>query len=140
VDRFRRRLKTFASIALVAFAGLAVAPTISRALLLGDGALPHDTASPLQMAAIEAAPAHHHHHHGHDHGEGATPPPAEHRHSLDHCAICLVAGCAVAFNATPHAFAVHDVGSEQVTPPASVVPRWSDDWSPATSRGPPPIA
>jgi hypothetical protein len=137
VDRFRRRLKTFASIALVAFAGLALAPTISRALLLRDEAPPHAPGAHHQIGAMEPAPAHHHHG---DHHDGATPPPAEHRHSLDHCALCLVAACAVAFDATPHAFTVHDGGRERVAPPASVVPRWSDDWSPATSRGPPFIA
>ncbi|HEY2190453.1 MAG TPA: DUF2946 family protein [Caldimonas sp.] len=137
MDRFRRRLKALASIALVAFVGLALAPTISRALLLGDSAPPHGAGSEQQMAGM--APAHHHH--GHDHQAGFTPPPpAEHRHSLDHCAMCLVAGCAFAFDATPQAFAVQDVGREHVTLAASVVPRWNDDWSPATSRGPPFIA
>jgi hypothetical protein len=137
VDRFRRRLKAFASIALLAFVGLALAPTISRALLLGDGAPPHGAGSEQQMAGM--APAHHHH--GNDHHAGFTPPhPAEHGHSLDHCAMCLVAACAVAFDATPPAFAVQDIDHRHVACPGDVVPRWSDDWSPATSRGPPFIA
>jgi hypothetical protein len=136
VDRFRRRLKAFASIALVAFVGLALAPTISRTLLLDDGALLHGASSDQQMAAMAPTPAHHHH--GHDHHTGSTSaPPAEHRHSLDHCAMCLVAACAFAFDATPPAFAVQDVGHRHVACPVDVVPRWSDEWSPATSRGPP---
>jgi hypothetical protein len=136
VDRFRRRLKAFASIALLAFVGLALAPTISRALLLGDGGPVHGASRPRQMAAMHPAPTHHHH--GHD-DHGADTPPAEHRHSLDHCAMCLVAACAVAFDATPPAFAVQEVDHPHVACWGDVVPRWNDDWSPATSRGPPLI-
>lgn len=139
MDRFRRRLKAFASIALVAFVGLALAPTISRALLPGDGALRHGAGGDPQMAAMEPAPAHHHH--GHDHHAGFTPPPpAEHRHSLDHCGMCLVAACAVAFDAMPPVFAVQRVNHRHFACPGDVFPRWSDDWSPASPRGPPFIA
>jgi hypothetical protein len=141
VDRIRRRLKTFVWVALLAFVGLAVAPTISRAIRNGDEPLSHDGHSHEQMAAMASASAHHHH--GHDHSDGGAPPaptPGQHEHSIDHCVMCVVAGWAFALAATPPEVDVRDAAETEVLGSTTAPPRWRDDWSPATSRGPPSIA
>jgi hypothetical protein len=140
VDRFRRQLKKFAWVALLAFVGLAVAPTISRAIHLGDGAQLLAAGGNLHPAGMGSTAAHHHHGAGHPDGSTAPPSPAGHQHSLDHCAMCLVAACAFALGVAPPVLAVQTIGDEQVITPTSAAPRFSDDWSPATSRGPPSSA
>ncbi|HZW73167.1 MAG TPA: hypothetical protein VFF43_06445, partial [Caldimonas sp.] len=142
-------------LALLASASLAIGPTVSRLTLPeaggprspdpvhGDHVAMHHAAMhghALAMAdatAMASAAAHH------DHLSAAqTPlqPPPAHSHTLEHCALCVVALFAFAVARPPPSVAM------AATPPLPValprlrdIPRGRDTWSPIGSRGPPAV-
>ncbi|MEO8922882.1 MAG: DUF2946 family protein [Caldimonas sp.] len=135
MDRYRRKLKKFVWVTLWAFAGLAVAPTISRTIHLGDGADQSAGASDHeQMAAMGPELEPHHHDSS---SEGSAQHPAGHSHSLDHCGMCVVAAFAFALASSPPAVAASAPVHDPVVESATAAPRPRDDWSPASWRGPP---
>ena len=133
---FRRKLKEFVWIALLAFVGLAVAPTISRAIHLGKAGWAGGGIGHQQIAAAGSGSAAHH---GHHHGTSRQPSDglADHRHSLDHCGLCVVAAHGFALAAEPPARSAFQVAFGPAIEAVIVTPPLRDDWSPATSRGPP---
>lgn len=134
MDRLRRKLKEFVWVALLAFAGLAVAPTISRAIHLGaDPEVPAGMSGQAPMAATGAEHAHHH-------AAPATDPSPRsggHSHSLDHCAMCIVAACAYALASIAPSAAPSPIVHKGVQLSVGATPRLRQDWSPASPRGPP---
>ena len=134
MNRLRRNLKEFVWVALLAFAGLAVAPTISRAIQLGaELEEPADTSGTAPMAARGSE-------HSHHHAVPATDPSPRsggHSHSIDHCAMCIVAASAYALGSTAPSVATSPVVHEGVHFSVGATPRLRQDWSPAAPRGPP---
>jgi hypothetical protein len=155
----RRRLRACTWVALVAMAALAVGPTISRltlpeaaaAMAMQHAALHHvpvqqgsmdgDAVAMADGAATTATHAHHHHHPPAALGNVPPAAPPGHTHSLEHCALCVVALFALAVAPPPL----------QVSTPAGArmaALRLRDDgsspgrdtWSPIGSRGPPALA
>jgi len=161
MHQFRRHLRTCTWLALLAMATLAFGPTVSRFTLPEAGRAATPSAS--QVATVDHAAMHHavsHHamhlasgdaagpraptHHQdpaaapQGHGLPTLPP---HHHSLEHCALCVVAAGAFAMAPPPpavasRATAVHRVAS---LPRIGVAPVPAV-WSPAQPRGPPAIA
>ena len=134
MDRLRRNLKEFVWVALLAFAGLAIAPTISRAIHLG--AEPEEPAGMSSQAPMAVMGAEHAHHHA---APSTDPSPRSggHSHSLDHCAMCVVAACAYALASIVPLVALSPVVHKGVQRLVGATPRLRQDWSPAIPRGPP---
>ena len=134
MNRLRRKVKEFVWVALLAFAGLAVAPTISRAIHMGaELEEPAGTSSNAPMAAMGSEHAHHH-------AVPSTEPSQHsggHSHSLAHCAMCVVAACAYALGPTAPSVATSPVVHEDVHLSVGATPRLRQDWLPAGPRGPP---
>jgi hypothetical protein len=160
VHAFRRHLHSCAALALLAMAALALGPTISRLLLPRTDAAPGgpgmppavargaESPGPQHGAAHRPADSHAHHHHGTamlpaapevlaSEDVPATPHPASHHHSLEHCGLCVVAACAFAVAPQPPALISIDAcyrvarSARPSLPPLRIV------WSPASPRGPP---
>lgn len=135
MDSWRRRSRSCAAVALLSVLALALGPTVSRLSLPARDALP--------------APAHHPHHahHGHaamaamaDARPGEMPAPA-HQHSLDHCALCVLAAHAFTFfQEAPRLGACVEIAHPAARQVAAALPRLRLDWNPASSRGPPAIS
>ena len=121
----RRRLHACTWIALLAIAGLAVGPTISR----------------LTLPAVEAPLAMHHvaMHDAAMH-EAPSPTPPAHSHALDHCALCVLALFAFAIAPPPPLVAAPADAWRPLAPPrlAHVSP-CRDTWSSIGARGPPAL-
>jgi hypothetical protein len=144
----RRRLRACAWLALLSIIALAAGPTVSRMLLPAGGAImlgsgSHTLVEPATADATAAGSAHHHHH-GMVMGSTTAPvaPPAPaHEHALEHCGLCLLAAHAFTFvQHQPALTAFAGCTRPVLTPMAPAVPRLRCDWSPASSRGPPPQA
>src|SRR5690242_17395520 len=146
---FRRRLRGCTWLAVLAMLTLALGPTISRLTLpeqpsRGSAfglAAPHAEAA-MHDAAMATASTHAHHHRP---GPlAATEAPASppglpaHRHTLEHCALCVVAASAFAVAPAPPTVVAQGAVRHDVTAPAErgLAPGRTP-WSPATSRGPP---
>jgi hypothetical protein len=153
----RRHLHACTWIALAAIAVITVGPTISR-LTLPEAAAP----SAADRAALHPATMHHapvgdaavamghavampaaqaHHHHS-EAPAGAPPPaPPAHRHTLEHCALCVVALFAFAVAPPPPSLTAPMATALRValSRHAGIAPG-RDTWSPTGSRGPPALA
>jgi len=112
--------------------GLAVAPTVSRALAWQAGGM--------------GAGMHHAHAHDHGamHGEhraagpGGDSVPSHHSHTLDHCELCAVAAAACVHVPTVvAAIAAPAYAQLRVARVAGLPPRSRDVWPAAAARGPP---
>jgi hypothetical protein len=134
VTALRYRLKSFVWLALLAMFGVALGPSISRALGPVAAAGMHE--HPVEMGS-----------HSHMMG-GVQAHPAEHSHGpadssclLDCCALCAVAASPCTSVAT---FVPHWLPTEPAAaPPAdrsSAKPDERELWSSAAPRGPPPLA
>ncbi len=122
-------------VTLWAFVGLAVAPTISRAIHLGDGAGPWSGAGGHEhMAGMSPGLESHN---DDSSSEGSARHPAGHSHSLDHCGMCVIAAFAFALASSPPSVAASTPIHDSVVESATSAPRPRDDWAPASSRGPP---
>lgn len=133
----RRRLRASTWIALVAIAGLAVGPTISRLTLPAAEAAPA-----MDHAAMDHASMHHaamHHATMHEAPLPMPTPPA-HSHTLDHCALCVVALFAFAVAPPPPLVAASANAWRPVAPPrvAGISPCRAT-WSSIGARGPPAL-
>jgi Protein of unknown function (DUF2946) len=129
----RRRFKLLARLALIAMLGLALGPTVSRAL---------HAARAADAPVHEAAEPHHHHDASGLHGSAHhTSQPAGGAHDpLDHCGLCAVAGSPCSPSAPPHLPAA-DVACSRV-PATRILSRGRPRprWSRARPRGPPVAA
>jgi hypothetical protein len=153
----RRHLRACTSIALVAIALLAVGPTISRLTLpevtmplAADRVAMHQAAThhaPLDGTAavmvdgIAIAAVHAGHHAPEEPAGAPTPAPPAHQHTLEHCALCVVALFAVAVAPPPPSVVVPAAAplSVAISRHAGIAPG-RDTWSPTGSRGPPAFA
>jgi len=153
----RRHLRACTSIALVAIALLAVGPTISR-LTLPEATTPltadrvamhHATMhhAPVDGAAVVmvdwiAMRAVHADHHAPEEPAGAPlPAPPAHQHTLEHCALCVVALFAFAVAPPPPSLAAPAAAPLPVASSRSAgIAPGRDTWSPTGSRGPPALA
>lgn len=147
----RRRLRACAWLALLSIVALAAGPTVSRLLLPVGGSLisgaathspvAHPTSEPT--SSLQAIDSWQHHQHA-AMAAAAAPAPSHspaHGHTLEHCGLCLLAAHAFTFVQENPAL----TGLVECTSPATdrtvpAVPRLRCDWSPASSRGPPPLA
>ena len=151
----RRRLHACTWLALTAMLALAIGPTISRLTLpetggpMGmDHAAMHHAAlhhagmnggDGVAMADAQAMPAVHHHH-SHPPAGPASPPPG-HTHSLEHCALCVVALSAFAVAPAPLPLVTPVCAPlQEPLPRDRGVAPGRDIWSPIGSRGPPALA
>ncbi len=134
MERLRSKLKEFVWVALLAFAGLAAAPTISRAIHLGAG--PEEPAGLMGQAPIAAIGVEHAHHHASPLTD-PSPHSGGHSHSIDHCAMCVVATCAYALASIAPEMGTSPGVQECMDLPVDATPRLRQDWSPASLRGPP---
>ncbi|MGZ3197991.1 MAG: DUF2946 family protein [Caldimonas sp.] len=143
VRALRRRLRGFVWLCLIAMAGLAIAPTISRALLPEhpDSALPqaiaalHSTEDP----SLQPHAAGHHVHH-HAAADSAGSPPSHHQHSLDHCALCAIAASAWTLDSVLAGPVVDSFAPDTQVPTPGAPPARRLERLPATWRGPPSLA
>lgn len=144
----RHHLRAYAWLALLSITALAIGPTVSRILLPAggvfmSGAGAHAQAKPAMGAATASGSAHHHHH---DMATGRAAAPEvprvpTHEHALEHCGLCLLAAQAFTFvQDHPALTAFVECIRPILAPIALAVPRLRSDWSPASSRGPPPQA
>lgn len=132
----RRKIHRFVWLCVVAMAGIAVGPTISRTLAAGSGA----SAEPAHWHGIEAAhsmpmasaPARHE-------AGPASEPAAPHAPSLDHCELCVLAASAWAFASVPHQPVLDPFEFHFVVLPPIVSAARRVVWPPATPRGPPTL-
>jgi hypothetical protein len=145
----RRRLRACAWLALLSIAALAFGPTVSRILLpAGDasmsGAEAHARAQPAMGAATASALVHQHQYDmamGRAMAAREKPHVPMHEHTLEHCGLCLLAAQAFTFvHDQPALGAFVECTRAMLAPVAPAVPRPRSDWSPASSRGPPPHA
>jgi hypothetical protein len=143
----RRRLRACTWLALVVMGLLAVGPTVSRltlpevaAPLAMDHAAMHHAAmggDAVAMAGGAAMPAAHHHH---LQAPASLPAPPAHSHSLEHCALCVVALFAFAVAPPPPTVATPAAAPLPVALPRDRgISPGRDTWSPIGSRGPPAL-
>jgi len=136
VHAIRLRLKTLAWVALVAMVGLALGPSISRALAANAPGFVAVHVSPMEMgphahAAAGMTGGHIHHH----------DTPTSPSDTLECCALCALASSALAIVV----FVAPDLerGDPATVPEprhAVATPRAREFWSSPAPRGPPLLA
>jgi hypothetical protein len=147
----RRHLRTWAWLALVSICGLALGPTVSRLLLPSSGAFEQPSSAQTRFpyphegltSSLRGTDSSHHHHHEIATGSGPPPltgNPPTHDHALEHCGLCLLAAHAFTFTQqSPGLIALRQRARPVNAAIATRLPRLRSDWSPASSRGPPPL-
>lgn len=118
----RRQLRACTWIAILAIFGLALAPTISRAMSAGGGA---PWSAICSTAGTPAAP-----------DDGASGHAG---HVLDHCALCAVAAAPMGLPPAAAVLVLPDL-AEHVAELFGLAPRPLFAWAAAQPRGPPSLS
>jgi len=136
VASFRYRLKTFVWLALVAMCGLAIGPTISRAL--GAGSVDSGSMHAMHADCPEMASHSHMAADGEGHRSGHPGTPGHSSNVLDCCALCAVASSPFAIVAVvvPE-LSPAGGASGPVLDRSGTRPEQRELWSTAVPRGPP---
>jgi len=136
----RRRLHACTWVALLAIVGLAVGPTISRLTWHPVDAPPAMRHAAMDHAAMGHAPMHHAAMlHAAMH-EAPLPTSPAHSHTLDHCALCVVALFAFAVAPPPPQVAAPADAWRPFAPPcAADSAPCRGTWSSIGARGPPAL-
>jgi hypothetical protein len=133
VNHLRRQFRSFSWIALLAIFGLALAPTISRALVHAQGGSSAwaEVCTPQGTKRVSASLT----------GEASTPAPATSSAAhLDHCPLCGLAAAAFAPPPAPAGLPLV-LGPESLTPALFLhAPAPQFAWAAPPLRGPPALS